>query len=285
MLKKKFTKRQKITTAIVSTVISVTFYVIYLILSNLGIPFPFTQDQAFAFMILVAIIPAGLMDLADTRWKSEADENIPKLVVDVNGYVRSGQNVITALELAADRDYGVLTPELKRFKSQLSWGIPVEKALDRLSERIGTLLSRRTISLLVHIAMTGGKVQDVLESLVKHVSELRMIERERKSSLRPYIFTTYIAFLVFLTTVVLLFNSFFIDLARTQATIGAEGPFKITLDVGLMRSIFYQISIIEAAVGGLVAGKLGEGSMGSGIKHVIVLIFITMMVFASLVKI
>lgn len=285
MLKRKFAKRQKIIALIASSIIAITFYVIYLISSNLGLPVLLTQDQAFAFMILMAIMPAGLMDLADTRWKSEADENIPKLVVDVNGYVRSGQNVIKALELAAERDYGVLTFELKRFRSQLSWGVPVEKALERLSERVGTLLGRRTISLFVHIAMTGGKVQDVLESLVKHVSELRMIERERRSSLRPYIFTTYIAFLVFLTTVVLLFNSFFIDLAKTQVSLGAEAPFKITLEVELMRSIFYQISIIEAAVGGLVAGKLGEGSMGNGIKHVIILIFITMIVFATLVKI
>ncbi len=283
MLRRKFTKKQKINAFVISTIFAFLLLFSHMMFLSKGALSSVSTDQIFAIGVLIAVLPAGLLDLADSRWKSNADENIPKLVVDVAGYVRSGQNLVRALELAADRDYGVLTPELKRFKTQLSWGAPLHKAVLSLGERIETPLAKRTFSLFHYAMVSGGRINQVLETMVKHVSELRMIERERRASLRPYIFTTYIAFLVFLATAVLLFTSFFVDLAQTQQTLSAEGPFQISLDLNLIRSIFYQLSIIEAAIGGLVAGKLGEGTLGRGVKHVVILIFITMVVFATLV--
>ncbi len=283
MLRRKFTKRQKIHAAIASAILAALLLIGHIMFLSKG-PLSFISiDQMFAITVLLAVLPAGLLDLADSRWKSNADENIPKLVVDIAGYVKSGQHIVRALELAAERDYGVLTPELQRFKAQLSWGVPISKAVSSLGERIGTPLAKRIFSLLNYAIISGGRINEVLDTMVKHVSELRMIERERKAALRPYIFTTYIAFLVFLATAILLFSSLFVDLAQTQQAFGAEGPFQITLDMNVIRSIFYQLSIIEAAIGGLVAGKLGEGTLGKGVKHVVILIFITMMVFATVV--
>lgn len=282
MLRKKFTKRQKIYAVIFSGILAALLLVGYIVFLSKG-PLSFISfDQMFAITVLIVVMPAGLLDLADSRWKSNADENMPKLVVDIAGYVKSGQHIVKALELAAERNYGVLTPELKKFKAQLSWGIPITKAISSLGERIGTPLAKRIFSLLNHAVTSGGRINELLNTMVKHVSELRTIERERKATLRPYIFTTYIAFLVFLATTILLFSSFFVDLAQTQQTIGG-GPFQITLDINVIRSIFYQLSIVEAAIGGLVAGKLGEGTLGSGVKHVVILIFITMIVFTTIV--
>ena len=281
MLRRKFTKKQKLASLAASSIIASIFFISYNISVAAGVTWPININQAFALAILMAVLPPSILDLADIRWKTNADENLPKLVVDVNGYVRSGQNIVKALELAAERNYGVLTPELQRFKAQLSWGVPIDRALMNLSERVGTPLGRRVFSLFLHVIRSGGKINEVLDVMVKHVAELRLIERERKASLRPYLFTTYIAFLVFLATSVLLFNSFFAQLAATQ--MAEEGPFRISLNIELVRNVFYQLSIIEATIGGIVAGKLGEGTMGSGVKHVIILIFITMLVFSTLV--
>ncbi len=273
MLRKRFTKRQKIKALTISILVAITFFISYNVFTAVRYIIPLDINQVFTLAILIAFLPFGILDLADTRWRANADENLPKLVVDINGFVRSGQTVIKALELAADRNYGVLTPELQRFKSQLFWGVPIDRALMRLAERIGTPLSRRIFYSLLHITRSGGRVNEVLEVMVKHVSELRLIEKERKASLRPYLFTTYVAFFVFLATSILLFNSFFIQLAAAKT---AGGPFKISLNVSLVRNVFYQLSIVEATIGGIVAGKLGEGTLGSGVKHVIILILITL---------
>lgn len=280
MLRKRFTKRQKIKALTISILVAITFFISYNVFTAVRYIIPLDINQVFTLAILIAFLPFGILDLADTRWRANADENLPKLVVDINGFVRSGQTVIKALELAADRNYGVLTPELQRFKSQLFWGVPIDRALMRLAERIGTPLSRRIFYSLLYITRSGGRVNEVLEVMVKHVSELRLIEKERKASLRPYLFTTYVAFFVFLATSILLFNSFFIQLAAAKT---AGGPFKISLNVSLVRNVFYQLSIVEATIGGIVAGKLGEGTLGSGVKHVIILILITILFYSVIV--
>lgn len=280
MLRKRFTKRQKIKALTISILVAITFFISYNVFAAVRYIIPLDINQVFTLAILIAFLPFGILDLADTRWRANADENLPKLVVDINGFVRSGQTVIKALELAADRNYGVLTPELQRFKSQLFWGVAIDRALMRLAERIGTPLSRRVFYSLLYITRSGGRVNEVLEVMVKHVSELRLIEKERKASLRPYLFTTYVAFFVFLATSILLFNSFFIQLAVAKT---AGGPFKISLNVSSVRNVFYQLSIVEATIGGIVAGKLGEGTLGSGVKHVIILILITILFYSVIV--
>jgi flagellar protein FlaJ len=38
------------------------------------------------------------------------------------------------------------------------------------------------------------------------------------------------------------------------------------------RSIFFHMSSIQAFFGGLVAGKMGEGTVGGGLKHSVILL-------------
>jgi flagellar protein FlaJ len=55
--------------------------------------------------------------------------------------------------------------------------------------------------------------------------------------------------------------------------------------VSAIKNILFHMSIVEAIFAGIVAGKIGEGSFGAGIKHVVILIIITMVVFLGVVNI
>ncbi|MFB0523258.1 MAG: hypothetical protein ACETV1_05810, partial [Candidatus Bathyarchaeia archaeon] len=87
-----------------------------------------------------------------------------------------------------------------------------------------------------------------------------------QAQIRPYVAIVYVAFFVFLFTIIILFKTFFSQIAEfTITTFGLVTP-------EAMRRIFFHMSILQAFFGGLVAGKMGEGTVSAGLKHSVVLL-------------
>ena len=89
---------------------------------------------------------------------------------------------------------------------------------------------------------------------------------ERKTQTRPYLAIIYVAFFVFLFTIIMLFKSFFVDISNFEFS-----QFEL-MSPSEARSIFFHMSAIQAFFGGLVAGKMGEGTVGGGLKHSVILL-------------
>jgi flagellar protein FlaJ len=92
-----------------------------------------------------------------------------------------------------------------------------------------------------------------------------LLEKERQTQTRPYIAIIYITFFVFLFTIVMLFKSFFVSVGQLP-TLGT--PF---VEPEGIRRIFFDMTMIQAFFGGLVAGKMGEGTIIAGLKHSLIL--------------
>jgi flagellar protein FlaJ len=257
---------------------------------NLGFGLPIDWTTISLLAAVAATIPAGILDLYYNRWKTGIDRNIPRLLLDLTSSVRVGLSLTRALELAAERDYGPLTAELRTLRTQLSWGVELETALRSLAQRVDTVLARRTFLLLMEAARAGGMIIDTLDTMQRYVADLQTVERERRAAMRPYVTIIYIAFLVFLGIAVLLYTSFFVEVARLQQRLLETGPEAARLIPGLrefnisaLRTIFLHISFIQSILGGLAAGKLGEASFGAGVKHIIIMALIAFLTFQFLV--
>ena len=122
----------------------------------------------------------------------------------------------------------------------------------------------------------------MLEAIQRHTMELHQIEKEVSNNLRPFTMTTYIAVFIFLGIAIVLIDTFFAGLinAQSQAT-GASVAFAGLqgIDLSTIKSAFFQIALVEAVIGGLGAGKLGEASFAAGIKHIVILIVATVLAF------
>jgi flagellar protein FlaJ len=133
----------------------------------------------------------------------------------------------------------------------------------------------------------GGDIRTNLEMIQKHVTELQNLEKERKSSLAPYTYTIYISFAVFLGIAVILSSQFFSQFEAVQQLLSkapeAKGGamFSSIKDVNFsaLNQILFNMSIIEAVFGGLVAGKIGAGTYVAGVKHIIVMIVMAIVAF------
>lgn len=261
----------------------IAFFAAFVIGLSLPVPLP-------TFIILVVIgfaaLP-GAVDFSYGRWKKRVDDAIPRMLSDVTANVRTGVSLTRSLEVAAGGEYGPLTDELRQMKAQLSWGVTFEDAVKDLIRKVDTLLARRTFQLLLEADRAGGRLEDLLDAIRRHTVDLQNIEKERRSTMRPYVAIIYIAFAVFVAIAVLLVDSFFGGVVSAQKQLGASGGSIFaglgSLDIQSIRSVFFQMALIEAIFGGLGAGKLGEGSFGAGFKHVVIMVVITVLVFSTVV--
>ena len=244
------------------------------------------RDVGLIFGILVGIIPLTIHQLKQVQRRDNIDRNMPMFLLALLSSVQSGANLIKAIEQAAERNLGALTPELKNLKANISWGTPIEEAFENFAERTGTRVSRRVTVLLEMAMKIGGDVTENLEMIQKHVSEIQNIEKGRKSALQPYTYTIWISYGVFLAVAVLLTTSFFSEMERVQEGLldsgsGTDGLFgsMASMDIGAMESALFNMAIIEAVFGGLAAGKIGSGSYVAGTKHVVGMIVIAVIAF------
>jgi len=248
-----------------------------------------TRDIGFIFAVLVAVLPLALLQLKEVQRKENIDRNLPLFLLALVSSVQSGSNLIRAIELSAERNMGALTPQLKNLKANISWGMPIGDALENFAQRTGTRMAKRVIVLLEMAIHIGGDITDNLEMIQKHVTELQNIEKERKSSLQPYTYTIYIAFIVFIAITVILSSQFFTEIERVQSllqgSLGTDSDGGIfsslaNLDIKVLNSVLFNMAIVEAVFGGLAAGKIGSGSYVSGVKHIVIMVVIAIVAFS-----
>jgi flagellar protein FlaJ len=223
-------------------------------------------DEYLLLAVVITVFPPGVLDYVDYRWKRAIDKHLPDLFRSIVQAQKSGMTLPQALEETSKRNYGPLTNELKRMVTQMSWGVPFDEALQSFGKRVDTAHVRRTIPLILEAQRSGGHVEKVFEPLEEFVQTTLSFDDERKTQTRPYIAITYVAFFVFLFTIIMLFKSFFVDMSDFST-----GQLEL-MSPKEARSIFFHMNAIQAFFGGLVAGKMGEGTVGGGLKHSVILL-------------
>lgn len=248
------------------------------------------RDLGAVAAIIAGVMPISAANMKEVIRKNSIDKNLPIFLLGLRSSIISGHSILQGLTEVANRKMGGLTPELKNLRANLSWGMPLEEAFENFVQRVGTRTSRRVMVLLNLAIEAGGNVVDTIDVIQKHVSEMQNLENERKGNMRPYIITIYISFAVFLAIAAILVFQFFGEIEKLQVTLIAgsnsqvPGLFGGLVDVNIkhLKELMLHMSIVEAIFGGLIAGKIGEGSYVAGIKHVVILIVISVAVFAMI---
>jgi flagellar protein FlaJ len=224
-----------------------------------------TFDEFIFFAFIAAVFPVAVLNYLDYKWRKTIDEHLPDLFRSIVQAQETGMTLPQALEDASKRNYAQLTPELRKMTSQISWGMTFEQALLAFGKRVNTMLVQRTVPLIIEASRSGGRVEKVFDPLGKFIQTTLLLDKERRNQTRPYIAIIYVAFFVFLFTVILLFKSFFVGVESVPILVNP------VMSQEEMQRIFFHMTSIQAFFGGLVAGKMGEGTVNAGLKHSLVM--------------
>jgi flagellar protein FlaJ len=246
-----------------------------------------TRDIGIIFGILAAVIPLTMFQLKEVQRKESIDRHLPLFLLSLVSSIQSGSNLIQAIQLTSERNMGNLSPLLKNLKANISWGMPINEAFESFAKKAGTRMAKRVIILLEIAYRNGGNISENLETIQKHVTDLRNLEKERKSALQPYTYTIYIAYAVFIAISVILSSQFFTQIESVKELLAKEqvptsnNVFAALSGVKISEidTILFNMAIIESVFGGIAAGKIGTGSYVAGIKHVVLMIIIAVIAF------
>ena len=105
-----------------ATAISVVVAVGIVVFGFLTVGATAALDDYVFFAILAIITPTAALSYIDYRWRKAIDEHLPDLFRSIVQAQETGMTLPKAIEEATKRDYGPLTPELKKMVVQMSWG-------------------------------------------------------------------------------------------------------------------------------------------------------------------
>lgn len=230
--------------------------------------------------------PVGIVKGREDRRIREIEERLPDFLRDVAEGGRFGMTLAKSIVSAANGKYGRLTPEIKRMAYQIQWGVSATEALALFSERVSTPLINRVCALIIKASTAGGNVADVLELVAVDTKETHYMARERRASMQMYTSVIYIAFGVFVITVLILQATFLAEMAKTAASASAlqqtqgggalagGGVQGATIDASLIpaiKEVYFLAAIVHAIGDGVLAGVISSGKFSGGLIHAFVM--------------
>jgi len=245
------------------------------------IPLSQKVNNTMAFGLVIAFIFPAIVEFNNYRWGRQVDRNIPRLLRDVAEAARSGITLPRALEESSQRDYGPLSKELEHAISMFILGASWEESLMSLAQRLRRPSALRLSTILIEAHQTGGKMIEVLDTSVDLFSSLDEYKEEQYSNMRPYMMTIYMATIIFLIIAYVVLHQFLTPLyaASAGAIVKESGLLAGVLDINYYTSILFWASIIESIFGGLIAGKIGDGTLSAGLHHSVILTVLTLVFF------
>ena len=240
------------------------------------------------FIIFIVIVMLPFIIFYEIRaWRMrKIDEKMPDFLRDLSNLNGSGILFSNSLKLMAESKMGILTKELKKLKEDLSWGTSTTRVLIKLENSIRTATSSRVLHTLIKANESTSDLKSVLSVTAEQVKSEEEMKKERSSDMAVYVITIYVAFFVFLFIVFILAAYFFpqtVSFTSVSKEVGSAGIGNGAFNIKEYTMLMFHSTLIQAFASGLVAGKMGQGSVYMGLKHSVSMAMLAFVVFTMFI--
>lgn len=296
----------------------------------------FKKKYLFGIVIGIIILAVDITQLYDTNWfiplivvavtiawlqiwidfflegqkQREIETRFLDFVRNLTGAIKSGMPVSRAISHISKIDYGALTPYTVKLGHQMEWSIPVHKSLLFFGNSTKNDVIKRSIATVIEAELSGGNMEDVLESITESLIEIKKIKEQRRASVHSQVLQSYVIFIIFVGVMIVIQNmlvpylmgdeglfSSGINFGAITGTTSARGPsmvmtveikydsiasFVITLSkwFSSLSGVFIMLTLIQGFFAGVIIGKLSEGDISAGLKHSLILMTVAFFVMS-----
>ncbi len=237
------------------------------------------DDHIFIAMIIL-LVPFVIFDELRTYRINQIESSIPDFLNNLASINEAGILLVDAIAMSMQLKIGVLHSEVKRLVNDISWGTKLDDALKKFELRIRTDMTRRIINLIIKANEATSDIKSVLTIAAHDADIQRQLKKERNAEMFVYVFIIYISFMVFLFIVYILAAYFLPVMPASTEDAVAGLTFTSDFDLDRYTLIFFHAAMIQGFCSGLVAGKMGSGSIHSGFKHSIIMMSIAYLLFS-----
>jgi flagellar protein FlaJ len=222
---------------------------------------------AIAIALFVATAPAAIVHMKLASKKASLERGMTSFLRDLTEVRKTGLSPEKCIESLANRDYEAFSKELRKISAEISWGIPIKKVIMDFLHRTRSWITQIVMFLLVETIDVGGGTIPMIESLARFNNLTQEVEKEKKMTVRPYVFMPYLAAILLVATTTMM-------LGFTTATINIVPGQTAQRDISGLTTIFIASVIFHSYLIGIVAGKISEESVSAGFKHAALLVVI-----------
>jgi archaeal flagellar protein FlaJ len=254
-----------------------------------GVSYYYLYEESrnlFYFILVLSLIafvlPFMVAFLTGQKNQREKEAKFLEFSRDLVEGVKSGTPINKSIINLQKRDYGSLTPHVRKLANQIYFGINLDSAFTTFAKETKSKVISRAMTLISQAQKAGGKIESILTSVSSSVKQTEDLRKERKSSVYNLVLQGYIIFMVFII-IMLVLEYAILPLAAEFSENQIEG-----LNAGntatepLTQEKFamplFVMLLVQSVFAGLVIGKVSEGSIFGGVKHSFLLTTITLLV-------
>ncbi len=243
----------------------------------------------FVVPFLVLTIPLTVLYELQRRRSQRIASRFPETLNILSSANQMGIPLTDSLDLVARWSDGALADELRKVRNDITWNHDVERALLTFANRLQVPQVTRTMKLIAKGVRSSSDITDIVSIAAEDTRNRYKLESKRRSEMSAYIAIVVIGFLVYLAVIVLMDTAYLTPIsqisveesARQTAGGSAAGLFAVgDVPVQSYRTVFFHSALIMGIGTGLLAGKLADDRLMAGLKYAIVLVAITLAVFA-----
>jgi flagellar protein FlaJ len=171
-----------------------------------------------------------------------------------------------------ETDYRELSTYVHKMGAQLSWGVALSKVVSTFVASVNSWLAKAIGTLMLEVVEIGGGTTKGFAEMADFTRRISNIEAERRGVLRPYVLIAYLGGMMLIMTTFIM-----IVLLAAPASSGfVKGATALSAAKIATVDTLVGASIFESWAIGLVAGKMGEGSLSDGFKHGLALVLLNL---------
>lgn len=246
----------------------------------------------FYFLLGVSFFIAGfpffISLILESRTSKEKERMFLEFARDLVESVKAGTPISRSILNVRGKNYGSLSPYTSKLANQIALGIPLKNAFETFARDVNSNTISRSVNIISESEKAGGQISDILESVVKSVTQIEKLRKERASAIYTLVVQGYIIFLIFLVIMVVM-EFQILPIASTLsggmsgvsetglAGVGGFGTGGTTTTSDQLAKPFLWLLIVQGFFAGLVIGKLSEGTIRSGLKHSFILVVLAVL--------
>ena len=235
-----------------------------------GVFFPeYTMEVFICLLLIAAMIPLMLAYEIRRRYVNNVEKQMPEFLREIADMRDVGMTLQSSISMISRSKTGVLSSEVKVVARELEHGSHLSNALVRMEERIGLVTVKRAISLLVKASEVTDYIREILTIAIADLEHYIKMKSKRFNVSFVYLAIIYLSFGIYL------FCAYQMNVAFIASFEGMGVTFDLTQNKGDM----FHIGMILAFFSGIMAGQLSGNSILCGLKHSIIMLAATIVIF------
>lgn len=240
----------------------------------------FMGERMFPFLLAIGLIIGALPFLigliVESKVEQEKNERFLEFARNLAESVKTGTPIGKSILNMSTKDFGSLSPHIKKLANQIALGIPISRAFQTFAVDIDSVVIKRAISLIREAENAGGQIDYILDSTAESIYQIEKLKGERKAAVSSLVVQGYIIFLIFVGIMLIMQFKILPLTAGAQgiasgASLEGFGGGGTAVDPAQLARPFLYLLLVQGFFTGLTIGKLSEGSLRGGLKHSLIM--------------